>query len=371
MSKEQPELLDKVETVADGNSSSESESSLSYQDSFSMSRREMLSKLGGLIAASILPKRFFLEQRKEEVQTPLKLESYLFPPPNKENAANLAIEVAKILDRIIPESPVISNLDEAIAFQNEFVPYLAKAGYKNENTLIYPKIVIEDFGGQNDLLRQYFSFGRTQCRQIGAVFSQPAIVRLNSGFFEENSYLGTPQKKPLLVATIAHEDSHANELSCEQSDYVEAIAQLASTNALFAMAMDKVRIALPAALFQIQDMARSYYLTELIKEGNLDEYSTFLAQLPQAEQETKEWEFIQTFWQDNPSMFDAFVRGITYYGRMPYEVLSDALVEDEHMTTKFPRPYSHLSMKPTFHVLSSLPQFVEEYLADPQAHNKE
>jgi hypothetical protein len=368
MSIEQSELLHKAKTVADSNSSSESTSSLPQRDSFSMSRREMLSRFIGLAVASFFPQR---PLKKEIAQPPVKLESYLSPPPNKENAANLAIDVAEILEQIRPESPVISNLDEAIAFQNEFVPYLAKAGYKNENTLIYPEIVIEDFGGPTDLLRQYFSFGRTQCRQIGAVYSQPAIIRLNSGFFEENSYLGSLQKKPLLVATIAHEDCHANELSCEQSDYVEAIAQLASTNALFAMAMDKVRIALPAALFQIQDMARSYYLTELIKEGNLDEYYTFLAKLPQAEQEIKEWELIQSFWQDKPSLFDAFVRGITYYGRMPYEVLSDAMVEEEHMTTKFPRPYSHLSMNPTFHVLSSLSQVVEEYLADSKKNTTE
>lgn len=368
MSTEHSELLHKAKIVADNNSSSESTSSLPQRDTFSMSRREMLSRFMGLAAASFFSQRL---SKEEIVQPSLKLESYLLPPPNKENAANLAIGVAEILEKIRPEAPVISSLDEAIAFQNEFVPYLAKAGYKNENTLIYPEIVIEDFGGPTDLLRQYFSFGRTQCRQIGAVYSQPAIIRLNSGFFEENSYLGSPQKKPLLVATIAHEDSHANDLSCEQSDYVEAIAQLASTNALFAMAMDKVRIALPAALFQIQDMARSYYLTELIKEGNLDEYYMFLAKLPQADQEIQEWEFIQSFWEDKPSLFDAFVRGITYYGRMPYEVLSDAMMEEEHMTTKFPRPYSHLSMNPTFHVLSSLPQVVEEYLADSKKHTTE
>lgn len=368
MSTEQSELLNKAKIMADSNSSSESTSSLPQQDSFSMSRREMLSRFIGIAAASFFPQRL----SKEEIAQPsLKLESYLFPPPNKENAANLAIGVAEILEQIRPEAPVISSLDEAITFQNEFVPYLAKAGYKNENTLIYPEIVIEDFGGPTDLLRQYFSFGRTQCQKIGAVYSQPAIIRLNSGFFEENSYLGSPQKKPLLVATIAHEDAHANDLSCEQSDYVEAIAQLASTNALFAMAMDKVRIALPAALFQIQDMARSFYLTELIKEGNIDEYYTFLARLPQAEQEIKEWEFIQSFWQDKPSLFDAFVRGITYYGRMPYEVLSDALVEEKYMTTQFPRPYNHLSMYPTFHVLSSLPQVVEEYLADSKKYTTE
>lgn len=328
-----------------------------------ISRRELLKTASSITAASLIKKAFpSFYMMTESAHT--ENSEVIMPELDKEKAAKLAITASEALNEIIPTSPIIETIEDAIKFQRDFIPYLSKVGYRNETMLIYPEMMQFDFAEAGGELSSHFSLGRTQCQRTGAIFSDPAQVKINANFFEKDHRLNDPERNPLLGASIAHEACHANELSCTNSDYVEAIAQLASTNTLFAMAQDGEPHALPAALYQIQDMAKSYYLTELIREGNIDEYYNFLSRLPNANKEVEEWNFVQSFWQDQPEMFDAYVRGVTYYGRMPYEILTHAIKNPTFETSLLPSPYQKLSMKNSFQILSDLPNAVAEYLSN-------
>lgn len=292
---------------------------------------------------------------------------YLESPQSIEKAKALALTMAGYLEKITPVAPRIQTMKDVRDFRDEFVPYLALIGFQTSDKLVYPKIKAVDFGDTYESLGDFYLFGVSHCGTNPYTGEKSdGSIEINERYFTPYSSLQRPENNNQLVATLAHEICHSNNVSCApisffgDFDMVEGTTQIASTNALMAMAMGPdggSRIGLPAALGQMQRMAKGYVLGHLAEENRLDEYDEFLSQFPRHSEEQGDWHMIQA--QD---MVDGYVGAANDYGRRPFEVMGDAMVAKNFKTKELPVPTKTLSLYDMQYVLANLSHFVDDYL---------
>lgn len=298
---------------------------------------------------------------------------YLESPQSIEKAKFLALTMAGDLEKLTPSAPLIQTMKDVRDFRDEFVPYLALIGFQTWDKLVYPKIKAVDFGDEmGKSVGDFYLFGVSHCGTnpyTGEV--EDGSIEINERYLTQYSSLQKPENNHMLVATLAHEICHSNNVSCApvsffgDFDMVEGTTQIASTNALMAMAMGPdggSRIGLPAALGQVERMAKGYVIVHLSEEDRLDEYDEFLSQFPRHSEEQGDWQLIQSL-----DMVDGYLGAADDYGRRPFEVMGDAMVTKDFKTKELPVPTKTLSLYDMHYVLANLSHFVDDYLrASPQ-----
>ncbi|MBI2034615.1 MAG: hypothetical protein HYT11_02680 [Candidatus Levybacteria bacterium] len=313
-----------------------------------------------------------VEAHKSNVYT--EAVKYLESPQSVENAMALAWTMADDLEKITPSAPLIRTMKDVLDFRDEFVPYLALIGFQTSNKLVYPTIKAVDFGDTYQSVGDFYLFGASHCGTNPYTGEKAdGAIQINERYLMPYSSLQKSENNHMLVSTLAHEICHSNNVSCAPVSYfgdldmVEGTTQIASTNALMAMAMGPdggSRISLPAALGQVKRMAKGYVLVGLSEADRLDEYDQFLYQFPRHSEEQGDWHIIQA---QGEGIVSGYVSAANDYGKRPFEVMGDAMIDKDFKTKELPVPTKTLSLAHTQYVLANLSHFIDDYLqASPQ-----
>ena len=331
-----------------------------------LTRRDFI-KAG--VGAALLP--LSTEAHESFATEPIE---YLKPRRSLAKVEKLSLTVAEALAAIIPYAPLITTEEDVLAFRNEFVPYLALTGFQDTDKLIIPTITFKDFGETYNTMSGFYLMGLSRCG--GQVNEEDMYkpsgpppdgsIEINKRFLDTYSPLQRIDRNNELTGVLAHELCHSNNVSCEPSypffgdpDMVEGTTQIAAMNTLFAMSMDGSRLALPAALSDMELMSRHWVWVHLYEQKRLDLYEEFLSKYPDHSLMEGEWNFIKA--QGDVS---GFIRAADSYGKRPFDVVSNTMVREDFETRDLPVPHDTLKLPHINFVLSNLSHFVDDYIKD-------
>jgi len=229
----------------------------------SLSRRALIKRGGYVVAVAggVLLSADVIRQTQAQEPSPL----------SKEYAAQLSRRLYQAAEAIAPRQPDVATIQQVTAFEQEYVPHLASDGLVKDANLQFPTISLIDYLPTAGSIGVFHILGEADCRD------PKTPITLNERLFTPYSPWRERQDTGLVIATVAHELAHANQVSCMPFDpLTETATQMVSMNILAGMVMEGNTVALPGFLNQMGEFADDYVLSECLRE----EYQLIQARTP-------------------------------------------------------------------------------------------